>query len=75
MFTLSVPWWEFVVRGVAVYAFLLVFLRLTGRRGGAVGPGRREGVAAGERGTTRNSGNSARKGDESEQGERKLIWT
>jgi uncharacterized membrane protein YcaP (DUF421 family) len=32
MFNLSVPWWEFVVRGVAVYAFLLVFLRLTGRR-------------------------------------------
>src|SRR5256885_12681204 len=32
MFSMSVPWWEFVVRGVAVYLFLLVFLRLTGRR-------------------------------------------
>ena len=32
MFSLSVPWWEFIVRGVVVYAFLLVFLRLTGRR-------------------------------------------
>jgi len=32
MFSLSVPWWEFVVRGVVVYLFLLVFLRLTGRR-------------------------------------------
>lgn len=32
MFNLSVPWWELVVRGVIVYAFLLVLLRLTGRR-------------------------------------------
>ena len=32
MFHLSVPWWEFVVRGVVVYLFLLVFLRLTSRR-------------------------------------------
>lgn len=32
MLALSVPWWEFVIRGVVVYAFLLVFLRLTGRR-------------------------------------------
>lgn len=32
MWNLSVPWWEFVLRGVVVYAFLLVFLRLTGRR-------------------------------------------
>lgn len=32
MFSMSVPWWEFVVRGIAVYLFLLVFLRLTGRR-------------------------------------------
>ena len=32
MFQLSVPWWEFVVRGVVVYAFLLFFLRLSGRR-------------------------------------------
>lgn len=32
MWAISVPWWEFVVRGVVVYLFLLVFLRLTGRR-------------------------------------------
>lgn len=32
MFAMSVPWWEFVVRGVVVYVFLLVFLRLTGKR-------------------------------------------
>lgn len=32
MWSLSVPWWEFVLRGVIVYLFLLVFLRLTGRR-------------------------------------------
>lgn len=32
MWSMSVPWWEFVVRGMAVYLFLLVFLRLTGRR-------------------------------------------
>ena len=32
MLTLSVPWWEFVLRGGVVYVFLLVFLRLTGRR-------------------------------------------
>ncbi|WP_218242219.1 DUF421 domain-containing protein [Comamonas fluminis] len=32
MFAMAVPWWEFVIRGVAVYLFLLVFLRITGRR-------------------------------------------
>ena len=32
MFSMSVPWWEFVLRGVTVYLFLLVFLRLTGKR-------------------------------------------
>jgi uncharacterized membrane protein YcaP (DUF421 family) len=32
MWTLSLPWWEFVLRGVIVYAFLLVLLRLTGKR-------------------------------------------
>lgn len=32
MWQLAVPWWEFVVRGAAVYLFLLAFLRLTGRR-------------------------------------------
>lgn len=32
MLEMSVPWWEFVVRGVVVYLFLLVFLRLAGKR-------------------------------------------
>ena len=32
MFTMSVPWWEFLLRGVVVYLFLLVFLRLSGKR-------------------------------------------
>ncbi|MDA8451956.1 DUF421 domain-containing protein [Acidovorax sp. NCPPB 3859] len=32
MWALSVPWWEFILRGVVVYAFLLTFLRLTGKR-------------------------------------------
>ena len=32
MWQLAVPWWELVVRGVIVYLFLLVFLRLTGKR-------------------------------------------
>jgi uncharacterized membrane protein YcaP (DUF421 family) len=29
---MAVPWWELIVRGVAVYAFLLVLLRITGKR-------------------------------------------
>jgi uncharacterized membrane protein YcaP (DUF421 family) len=32
MFQLAIPWFEFVVRGVIVYLFLLVLLRLTGKR-------------------------------------------
>ena len=32
MWQMSVPWWEFVLRGVVVYLFLLVFMRLTGKR-------------------------------------------
>ncbi|RYF54989.1 MAG: DUF421 domain-containing protein [Comamonadaceae bacterium] len=32
MWTSSVPWWEFILRGVVVYLFLLVFLRVTGKR-------------------------------------------
>ena len=32
MFNLSVPWWEFVVRCVIVYVFLLVMLRISGKR-------------------------------------------
>ena len=32
MWNLSLPWWEFVLRGVIVYVFLLVILRVTGKR-------------------------------------------
>jgi uncharacterized membrane protein YcaP (DUF421 family) len=32
MWNLSLPWWEFVLRAVIVYAFLLLILRLTGKR-------------------------------------------
>ena len=32
MWDMNVPWWEFVLRGVVVYVFLLVFMRLTGKR-------------------------------------------
>lgn len=32
MWQLSVPWWHFVVRAVVIYFFLLILLRLTGRR-------------------------------------------
>ncbi|MDI1301744.1 MAG: DUF421 domain-containing protein [bacterium] len=32
MWSLSVPWWELVLRSVVVYAFLILLLRLTGKR-------------------------------------------
>ena len=32
MWNLSLPWWEFVVRALIIYCFLLVLLRLTGKR-------------------------------------------
>lgn len=32
MWRLAQPWWEFVLRAVLVYGFLLVMLRLTGKR-------------------------------------------
>jgi uncharacterized membrane protein YcaP (DUF421 family) len=32
MWKLAQPWWEFVLRGLVVYGFLLVTLRLTGKR-------------------------------------------
>lgn len=32
MWKLSAPWWEFIVRGVIVYFFLLILLRVTGKR-------------------------------------------
>ena len=32
MWTLATPWWEFVARAAIVYCFLLILLRLTGKR-------------------------------------------
>lgn len=32
MFALSIPWWEFVARGVIIYLAVLLLLRLTGKR-------------------------------------------
>jgi uncharacterized membrane protein YcaP (DUF421 family) len=32
MWKMSLPWWEFVARAVLVYIFLIVLLRMTGRR-------------------------------------------
>ena len=32
MFSLGVPWWELIVRGIVVYIFLLILLRITGKR-------------------------------------------
>src|SRR5271156_4160341 len=32
MWQLSLPWWEFIVRALIVYRFLVVLLRMTGKR-------------------------------------------
>lgn len=32
MFTMSIAWWEFILRGVVIYIFLLLILRLSGKR-------------------------------------------
>jgi uncharacterized membrane protein YcaP (DUF421 family) len=32
MWKTSLPWWEFIFRGLIVYLFLLIILRLTGKR-------------------------------------------
>lgn len=32
MWTMSLPWWEFILRGIIIYFFLIVLLRLTGKR-------------------------------------------
>ena len=32
MFNMAIPWWEFILRGVVVYGFLLILLRITGKR-------------------------------------------
>ena len=40
MWHMSLPWWEFVVRGVIVYGFILVLLRVGGKRAiGQMGAG------------------------------------
>jgi uncharacterized membrane protein YcaP (DUF421 family) len=32
MWNIAVPWWELIVRSVIIYAFLIVLLRVTGKR-------------------------------------------
>lgn len=32
LFELAMPWWEFVIRAIAVYVVVLVMMRLTGKR-------------------------------------------
>src|SRR3954470_7574493 len=32
MLSLGIPWWELIVRSAMVYAFLLVILRISGKR-------------------------------------------
>jgi uncharacterized membrane protein YcaP (DUF421 family) len=32
MWSISLPWWEFALRGLIIYLFLIVLLRLTGKR-------------------------------------------
>jgi uncharacterized membrane protein YcaP (DUF421 family) len=32
MWTMSIPWWEFIVRGLIIYVFLMVILRISGKR-------------------------------------------
>jgi len=32
MLTMTVPWWELIIRGVLVYLVLLILLRVTGKR-------------------------------------------
>ena len=32
MWHIAVPWWELIVRAVVVYGFLILLLRLTGKR-------------------------------------------
>ncbi len=32
MWNLALPWWEFILRALIVYVFLILLLRLTGKR-------------------------------------------
>ncbi len=29
---MSIPWWEFILRGIVIYVFLIILLRVTGKR-------------------------------------------
>ena len=29
---MSIPWWEFILRGIIIYVFLIALLRVTGKR-------------------------------------------
>jgi uncharacterized membrane protein YcaP (DUF421 family) len=32
MWSMAIPWWEFIIRGLVVYVFLIALLRITGKR-------------------------------------------
>src|SRR5436853_1450167 len=32
MWAMAIPWWEFIIRGGIVYVFLILLLRITGKR-------------------------------------------
>ncbi len=32
MWTMALPWWEFIIRAVIIYVFLVVLLRISGKR-------------------------------------------
>lgn len=32
MWTMSIAWWEFILRGIIIYVFLIALLRLSGKR-------------------------------------------
>ncbi len=32
MFMMSLPWWEFIVRGLVIYIFMLLLMRISGRK-------------------------------------------
>src|SRR5215472_4091207 len=32
MWNMSIPWWEFVLRGIIIYVVLIILLRVTGKR-------------------------------------------
>ena len=32
MWKMSIDWWEFILRGIIIYVFLIILLRVTGKR-------------------------------------------